>query len=145
MPDVRQWRPCGSPRVPPVVALADPGWKIRDNSPSARWTTSGDHGYDDTVTDMRAFCERQPDACAVGSQAAVALGHRAQAGAKMLYEYLNERLGPHDAGPAAAATTGKAVPLPQARPSRHTLIPADLAPAWAGPQPRQEVHADPAA
>ena len=45
----------GSPRVPPVVALADPGWKIRDNSPSARWTTSGDHGYDDTVTDMRAI------------------------------------------------------------------------------------------
>ena len=35
-----------------------------------------------TVTDMGSFCERQPDACTVGSQAAVAIGHRAQAGAK---------------------------------------------------------------
>ena len=47
-----------------------------------------------TVTDMRSFCERQPDACSVGSQAAAAIGHRAQAGAKMLYEYLSEHLGP---------------------------------------------------
>ena len=55
-----------------------------------------------TVTDMRAFCERQPDACAVGSQTAVAIGHRAQAGAKMLYDYLNEHLGPSDTGTVAA-------------------------------------------
>jgi predicted AlkP superfamily pyrophosphatase or phosphodiesterase len=42
------------PRVPPIVALADPGWKIRDGGPFTRWT-NGDHGYDDTVTDMRAI------------------------------------------------------------------------------------------
>ena len=51
-----------------------------------------------TVTDMGSFCERQPDACTVGSQAAVAIGHRAQAGAKMLYEYFNEHVGSHDIG-----------------------------------------------
>ena len=34
------------------------------------------------MSDMRQFCSRQPDACEVGSQAAVTLGHRAQAGAK---------------------------------------------------------------
>jgi uncharacterized protein DUF5330 len=34
-----------------------------------------------TVTDMGSFCGRQPDACSVGSQAAAAIGHRAQAGA----------------------------------------------------------------
>ena len=51
-----------------------------------------------TVSDMKQFCGRQSEACAVGSQVAVALGHRAQAGAKMLYEFLNERLGPHDTG-----------------------------------------------
>src|SRR5216684_8397655 len=51
-----------------------------------------------TATDVRSFCERQPDACTVGSRAAVAIGHRAQAGAKMVYEYLNEHLGPHDTG-----------------------------------------------
>src|SRR5467141_4443871 len=45
-----------------------------------------------TVSDMSQFCARQPEACAVGSQAAVALGHRAQAGAKMVYEFLNGRM-----------------------------------------------------
>ena len=91
-----------------------------------------------TVTDMGSFCERQPDACSVGSQAAVAIGHRAQAGAKMLYEYLNEHLGSNDTGTVANAATGKVV----ARPSQHTLSPADLAPAWRGPQPRKDARSD---
>jgi hypothetical protein len=96
-----------------------------------------------TVTDMRSFCERQPEACTVGSQTAVALGHRAQAGAKMLYEYLNEHLGPNDTGTVANATPGKAaVPLPAARPSQHTLSPNDMAPAWRGPQPRKDARSD---
>src|SRR5262245_62653323 len=69
-----------------------------------------------TVTDMRGFCERQPDACTVGSQTAVAIGHRAQAGAKMIYDYLNEHLGSADTGTVS-------VPLPPARPSQHTLSP----------------------
>ena len=46
------------------------------------------------VGDLRSFCDRQPEACSIGSQAAVTIGHRAQAGAKMLYEFLNEQLGP---------------------------------------------------
>src|SRR5262247_2128645 len=50
------------------------------------------------ISDIRQFCERQPDACTVGSQAAVAIGHRAQAGAKMLYEFLNDQLGPQETG-----------------------------------------------
>jgi len=87
-----------------------------------------------TVTDMGSFCERQPDACTVGSQAAVAIGHRAQAGAKMIYEYLNEHLGSHDGGTPANAAPGKTVPLPTARPLQHTLSAADLAPAWRPPQ-----------
>ena len=94
-----------------------------------------------TVTDMGSFCERQPDACSVGSQAAVTIGHRARAGAKMLYEYLNEHLGSNDTGTVANAATGKVV----ARPSQHTLSPADLAPAWRGPQPRKDARSDKAA
>lgn len=43
------------------------------------------------VSDMRQFCERQPDVCVVGSQAAVAFGQRAQAGAKMVYDFLSEK------------------------------------------------------
>jgi hypothetical protein len=78
-----------------------------------------------TVTDMGSFCERQPDACSVGSQAAVTIGHRARAGAKMLYEYLNEHFGSNDTGGVANAANGKAV----ARTAQHTLSPDDLAPA----------------
>jgi hypothetical protein len=82
------------------------------------------------VSDVRQFCTRQPDVCTVGGQAAVALGHRAQAGAKMLYEFLHDRLGPDETG-----SVGK--PAPVARtPSKDTLKPSDLAPAWRGPEPQ---------
>ncbi len=92
------------------------------------------------VSDMHQFCARQAQACEVGSQAAVAIGHRAQAGAKMLYEFLNEQLGPNETGSVTTETQsgGKAVPLPVARPSQNTLTPADLAPAWRGPHPPRE-------
>src|ERR1700719_5404747 len=61
-----------------------------------------------TVRDMRGFCGRQPDACTVGSQVAVSLGYRAQAGAKMLYDFLTEALAPHETGSLAngAASRG---------------------------------------
>ncbi len=45
------------------------------------------------VSDMQQFCARQPSVCEVGSQTAVTLGQRAQVGAKMLYEFLQERFG----------------------------------------------------
>src|ERR1700720_4423048 len=56
-----------------------------------------------TVSDMRGFCARQPEACAVGSQAAVAFGQRAQAGARMVYDFINERAG--QTGSIAPKTT----------------------------------------
>ena len=91
------------------------------------------------VTDMQSFCERQVQACVVGSQTAVAIGHRAQAGAKMLYEFLNDQLGPGDTGSLKGngpdAPVPVPVPLPPVRPSQHTLTPTDLAPSWRGPQP----------
>ena len=92
-----------------------------------------------TVGDMRQFCERQPDACTVGSQAATALGDRAKAGAKQLYEFFNEKLNESD--PLTTATPGPkapAIPLPPPRPSQHTLTPTDVAPAWRGPTPRKD-------
>jgi hypothetical protein len=85
-----------------------------------------------TITDMRSFCERQPEACVVGSQAAAAIGQRAQAGARMLYDYLSE----HRADTTASAGTRSAA---AARPSQNTLTPADLAPTWRGPPvPRKD-------
>ena len=97
------------------------------------------------VTDMQQFCERQPEACAVGSQAAVALGHRAQAGAKMLYEFLNEQLGPNETGTGAVRSARRSVARRSAAgraTSQNTLTPADLAPAWRGPQPRREARSE---
>src|SRR3981189_734322 len=52
-----------------------------------------------TVGDMRQFCPRQPEACALGSQAAVAFGQRAQAGAKMGDGLINESPTPRENGP----------------------------------------------
>ena len=86
------------------------------------------------MSDMQHFCERQPSVCEVGSQTAVTLGQRAQVGAKMLYEFLHERFGNDE--PTAVQSTGS-VP---AKPSQHTLRPADLTPPWRGPQPRDDAR-----
>jgi hypothetical protein len=97
-----------------------------------------------TVGDMREFCERQPEACTVGSQAALALGDRAKAGAKQLYQFFNEKLAPTESDPVTTATSGRTaatIPLPPPRPSGHTLAPTDLAPAWHGPPPRKDARA----
>ena len=96
-----------------------------------------------TVSDMGRFCARQPDACAVGSQAAAALGQRAQAGAKMVYDFISERSAPHETGSVTtkptrqAAQQGGSHAAPTAK-SQDTLTAADLVPAWRGP--RRESH-----
>lgn len=85
-----------------------------------------------TVHDLRGFCAREPSACSVGSEIATSMGYRAQAGAKMLYEFLTEALAPHDTG-SVAGHTGTSAAGKAARDSQNTLTPADLAPAWHGP------------
>jgi hypothetical protein len=106
-----------------------------------------------TVTDMGRFCDRQPEACVLGSQAAAVIGQRAQAGARKLYDLLNERRAPNegDSVTTAISTTtasstagGKAVPLPTPRPAQHTLTPTDVAPAWRGPPAGKEARSEPA-
>src|SRR5258708_1348551 len=120
-----------------------------------------------TVGDMRQFCERQPEACTVGSQAAMAIEDRAKAGAKRLYEMFNERLAANESHKVTTVTPAKAaksVPLPTARPSpratqatprnapqdvlqstsQNTLTPADVAPSWRGPPARRDPHERPA-
>jgi len=88
------------------------------------------------MSDMRQFCARQPDACTIGSHALTQFGYKAQAGAKMLYEFLNEKLG------AEQAVTGSAdKPAAASRPSQNTLTPDDLAPAWRGPPQRRNADA----
>jgi len=87
-----------------------------------------------TVHDLKGFCTREPSACSVGSQFAVAMGYRAQAGAKMLYDFLTEALAPNDTGSVRGTTTAAGAKPPLQRAStQDTLTPADLAPAWRGP------------
>ena len=43
------------------------------------------------VSDMSQFCKRQPAACEVGGQAATILTHRAQDGARKLYQIITDK------------------------------------------------------
>ena len=83
------------------------------------------------VGDMRQFCSRQPDACAVGSQALNQFGHKAQIGAKLLYDFLSDKLSA-DANPGATAAPAAEHP---AKTSQNSLTPADLIPPWRGLRP----------
>jgi hypothetical protein len=90
------------------------------------------------VSDMRGFCSRQPDACKVGGKVAVALGYRAEAGARTLIEFVTDRMGEKQAPKraptiTASAPTTTASVLPAV--AHGTLSAADLQPAWHGPVP----------
>ena len=88
-----------------------------------------------TVSDMRQFCARQPDACEVGAQALTQFGHKAQASAKWLYEFLSEKLGTEQT--ASSTREPKATPV-DLDASQNTLTAADATPTWRGPQRQAE-------
>jgi hypothetical protein len=95
-----------------------------------------------TVGDLRQFCARQPDACTVGSHVASQLGSRAQAGARMLYEFVTETLKRKEGDSDSAAREGKpaADRAVADKDSQNTLTPADLAAPWRGAAPRKETR-----
>ncbi|MEP9352134.1 DUF5330 domain-containing protein [Xanthobacter sp. KR7-65] len=76
--------------------------------------------------DLRGFCDRQPQACAVGGQMAGHLAEKAQVGAKWVYEAIGRQEPPPGAvpGPAPAPTQGQSGAL--------DLTPQDLMPMWGG-------------
>jgi hypothetical protein len=120
-----------------VVVLLLPSDRAQQGPPSPQIGTSeAVSATNAVVSDMRQFCVRQPDACAVGSHALVRLGYKAQAGAKMLYEFLSDQLSHEPARDATGAVAAGAH-----KPSQHTLTPADMALPWRGPQPRKETDA----
>ena len=85
---------------------------------------------------MRGFCERQPDACVVGGKVAVAIGHKAEAGAHTLYDFVSRlaRNRPDETVTSRARLAHR--PVTRRRlmaPATSTLTPADLAPAWHAP------------
>jgi hypothetical protein len=127
-----------------IVLILLPSGGSKDPSSAARQgsaisATEAVSAASATVSDMSHFCSRQPDACAVGAQAATVLGQRAQAGAKMLYDFLTERYGPQATGSVASGS-----PSPgsagMGKPSQNTLTPSDVAPVWRGPPLRKEAQ-----
>lgn len=79
------------------------------------------------VSDMSQFCVRQPTTCEIGSQAATVIGHRAQAGARKVYQMITEKKNDHTGsiGGADEANANGAPP--------DTLTLDDLKADWRGP------------
>jgi hypothetical protein len=94
------------------------------------------------VSDVSGFCDRQPEACKVGVQAAAVIGQRAQAGAGMVYDFIQERMNRSETGSVGA--DAKVVPasmsgtVPAQPGSLSTLRPSDLEPAWQAAPPHTE-------
>jgi hypothetical protein len=85
------------------------------------------------VSDMSSFCDRQPEACVVGTKAAVAIGQRAQAGAKMVFDFVSDYASRTETGSVPAPKIVAARAVPPSPGSQSTLTPSDLDPAWQGP------------
>jgi hypothetical protein len=84
------------------------------------------------MSDMSQFCKRQPAACEVGGQAATVLTHRAQDGARKLYQIITDkRASDH----TSSIGGNEEASLVEAAP-RDTLTPDDLMTDWrAAPKP----------
>jgi Family of unknown function (DUF5330) len=79
------------------------------------------------VSDMSQFCKRQPAACEVGGQAATAIGHRAQEGARKLYQIITDKRAPDHTGSIGGGEVGASM---AAEAPHDTLTPDDLADEW---------------
>jgi hypothetical protein len=108
--------------------------------PSGTKSTSPDANIDATqavtlasaaVSDARGFCDRQPDACVTGGKVAVALGHKAEAGARTIYEFITAKLSEKSA--PEEKTAAKIVTVSTT--DQGTLTGADMQPAWHAPVP----------
>ncbi|GLK84946.1 hypothetical protein GCM10017653_30160 [Ancylobacter defluvii] len=76
------------------------------------------------VSDAGGFCERQPQACAIGSEIITQLGTRAEAGAQLLLGYIGDQI---------SEQKRKAAERAAANPAGDTLTAHDLSPAWQAP------------
>jgi hypothetical protein len=121
--------------------------------PSGGSSTSADAQIDATqaaslaaaaMSDARGFCERQADACEAGAKVAVALGHKAEAGARTIFEFISTKLSDKPVASDKGAPRFTTVQPPIQGPAAGTLTQSDMAPAWQGPvplPPRREARA----
>jgi uncharacterized protein DUF5330 len=97
------------------------------------------------VSDARGFCDRQPEACVVGGKVATAIGHKAEAGARTIYEFISTKLNEKSPANEAVArndaksdTGAKAVSVSATGAigaAKGTLTSSDMQPAWHAPVP----------
>lgn len=112
-----------------------------DNAPDAKKTPQVDaaeavSAATAAVSDLTQFCTRQPHACEIGGQAATVIGHRAQSGARKVYDFLRDTKPAENGkknGEKSGDETGSigAMQAPELAPD-NTLQPEDLAPDWRG-------------
>jgi Family of unknown function (DUF5330) len=79
------------------------------------------------VSDMSQFCKRQPAACEVGGQAATVIGHRAQEGARKLYQIITDKRASDHTGSIGGGAADAAL---SAEAPHDTLTPDDLVAQW---------------
>jgi hypothetical protein len=77
------------------------------------------------VSDMTQFCKRQPAACEVGGQAATVIGHRAQEGARKLYQIITDKRASDHTSSIGGMVRADGAP-------RDTLALDDLQAEWRG-------------
>ena len=94
------------------------------------------------VSDVRGFCDRQPDACVAGGKVAVAIGHKAEAGALTLYEFVSTKLNEKSAPAPKTSKAADTKVVPVSNVDHGTLTPTDLNPAWHGRVPLPPVRRD---
>jgi Family of unknown function (DUF5330) len=85
------------------------------------------------VSDMRGFCGRQPNACVVGGKVVSAIGHKAEAGARTLYQLISAQFDKPAAAPPSDKMAAKVADVPAQ--DRGTLTASDMQPAWHAPVP----------
>ena len=123
-----------------VVLALLPSFGPKASAPAATGVeaTEAVTAASETLGDMFQFCSRQPNACAAGVHIASAIGQRAQAGAKMLYGMVGDKL----AKTEGAGDDGATASTPDLKVSQNTLTAADLTPAWRGTRPRTRARSE---
>jgi hypothetical protein len=111
-----------------VILLLPTGQSQKDDGAAASGAADAFGAAAAALADMRGFCSRQPEACTVGAQAAHAFGQKAQASAKLVYEFITEKVAKEPATEAAAAASAENT-------SQSTLSPSDREAPWRGPRP----------
>jgi hypothetical protein len=123
-----------------VVCLLLPGTGSKSTSPDAQVDAAQAVTLASAaVSDARGFCDRQPAACKVGGKVAAALGRRAEAGARTLYEFVTGSIGGRStAGDhRLARVDSRAAPtvMPVSTQGAGTLTASDLKAPWHAPVP----------